>query len=86
MIIFLYSIKPAKISPRNKGYFLRVSDDTEDNVTACFDTKFYLHTLPKEEITKIIQITGNILIAKSVLAKESRPPQKRRRFLSPKGS
>lgn len=56
MIIFSYSIKPAKISPRYKGSFLRVSDNIEDNVTACFDGKIYRHTLPKEEIAKIIQI------------------------------
>ena len=58
MIIFEYKVSPAWLAPDNdkRTSYIRVTDEQKDNVTTFFFGKTYHHTLPKEEIDKIIAI------------------------------
>lgn len=58
MIIFEYKVSPAWLAPDDdkKTSYVRVTDEQKDNVTTYFFGKTYHHTLPKEEIDKIIAI------------------------------
>ena len=58
MIIFEYKVSPAWLASDNnkRTSYVRVTDEQKDNVTTYFFGKTYHHTLPKEEIDKIIAI------------------------------
>lgn len=58
MIIFEYKVSPAWLAPDDdkRTSYIRVTDEQKDNVTTFFFGKIYHHTLPKEEIDKIIAI------------------------------
>ncbi len=58
MIIFEYKVSPAWLAPDDdkRTSYIRVTDEQKDNVTTFFFGKTYHHTLPKEEIDKIIAI------------------------------
>lgn len=58
MIIFEYKVSPAWLAPGDykKTSYVRVTDEQKDNVTTYFFGKTYYHTLPKEEINRIIAI------------------------------
>lgn len=58
MIIFEYKVSPAWLAPDDdkRTSLIRVTDEQKDNVTTYFFGKTYHHTLPKEEIDKIIAI------------------------------
>ena len=58
MIIFQYNVSPAWLAPDDdkRTSWIRVTDEQKDNVTTYFFGKTYHHTLPKEEIDKIIAI------------------------------
>ena len=58
MIIFEYKVSPAWLAPDDdkRTSYIKVTDEQKDNVTTFFFGKTYHHTLPKEEIDKIIAI------------------------------
>lgn len=58
MIIFEYKVSPAWLAPDDdkRTSWIRVTDERKDNATTYFFGKTYHHTLPKEEIDKIVAI------------------------------
>ena len=58
MIIFEYKVSPAWLTPDNdkETSYVRVTDDSKDNVTTFFFGKKYHHTISKEYIDKIKDI------------------------------
>ena len=58
MIIFEYKVSPSWLAPDDdkRTSCIRVTDEQKDNVITYFFGKTYHHTLPKEEIDKIVAI------------------------------
>lgn len=58
MIIFEYKVSPAWLTPDmdKKMSYVRITDDSKDNVTTYFFGKKYHYTISKEDIGKIKEI------------------------------